>query len=63
MDHNGNSKYNPLNGEYRQGIEAVIPSDLSDRFMQKKYEHYEEKRLRVPSSASHDQPHPYSKYY
>jgi hypothetical protein len=25
MDHNGNSKFNPLNGENRIGIESVIP--------------------------------------
>jgi len=32
MDHKGNSKFNPLNGEARLGIEAVIPQDLGDRY-------------------------------
>jgi hypothetical protein len=62
MDHNGNSKFNPLNGEYRQGVDAVVPEELNDRFEQKKYEHYDNLRLKVPSSAKNE-PHPYSKYY
>lgn len=32
MDYKGNSKYNPLTGENRLGIEAVIPQELNDRF-------------------------------
>lgn len=63
MDQNGNSKYNPLNGENRVGIESIIPNDLNSRFEQKKYEHYENMRLKVPSSASDGRPHAYSKYY
>lgn len=63
MDQNGNSKYNPLNGENRLGIEAIIPNDLNNRFEQKKYEHYEHMRLKVPSSANEGRTHAYSKYY
>ncbi len=32
MDYKGNSKYNPLTGENRLGIEAVVPQELNDRF-------------------------------
>lgn len=63
MDQNGNSKFNPLNGENRIGIEAVIPAELNGRFEQKKYEHYENMRLKVPTSASEGRPHSYSRYY
>lgn len=36
MDNRGNSKYNPLTGEQRVGIEKVIPVDLNERYNQKK---------------------------
>lgn len=29
MDYRGNSKYNPLTGEQRNGIEQVIPRELN----------------------------------
>jgi hypothetical protein len=54
MDAQGNSKYNPLTGEARKGIEQVIPGDLNARFEQKKYEHYEHMRLKVPPSSAND---------
>lgn len=45
------------------GIEAIIPNELNGRFEQKKYEHYENMRLKVPSSANEGRTHAYSKYY
>jgi hypothetical protein len=36
MDHRGNSKYNPLTGQSRPGIEQVIPEELNQRFEMKK---------------------------
>jgi|LakMenE01Jun11ns_1017448.scaffolds.fasta_scaffold9027270_1 hypothetical protein len=64
MDNKGNSKFNPLNGENRQGIEAVIPDDLHNRYEIKKHEHYENMRLKVPPvSASDGRTHSYSRYY
>jgi hypothetical protein len=50
MDHKGNSKYNPLTGEDRLGIEQVVPNELSERYENKKHEHYENMRLKVPSA-------------
>jgi hypothetical protein len=35
MDFRGNSKFNPINGEYRVGIEKVIPEELENRFENK----------------------------
>jgi hypothetical protein len=32
MDNKGNSKFNPLNGEARLGIEQVIPGELNQRY-------------------------------
>ena len=40
MDNRGNSKYNPLTGQNRVGIEQVIPEELGNRFEEKKHEHY-----------------------
>jgi len=59
MDHRGNSKYNPLTGQNRVGIEQVIPEELGHRFEEKKYEHYEGMKLKVPSSANEA----YSRFY
>jgi hypothetical protein len=64
MDNKGNSKYNPLTGEDRIGIELLVPQELNERFEQKKYEHYDNLRLKVPSSANMDsRAHPYNRYY
>ena len=32
MDFHGNSKFNPLNGCDRVGIEKIIPAELTDRY-------------------------------
>jgi hypothetical protein len=32
MDHNGNSPYNPLNGEQRGGISKIVPEELNNRY-------------------------------
>jgi len=64
MDNRGNSKFDPLTGQSRQGIERVIPEDLNQRFEQKKGEHYENLRLRVPPSSANDgRPNSYSRFY
>ena len=64
MDFRGNSKYNPLTGQDRLGIEKVVPSDLNSRFEEKKHEHYENLRLKVPPSSANDgRPNSYSRYY
>ena len=62
MDNRGNSKYNPLTGQNRVGIEQVIPQELGGRFEEKKNEHYEGFRLKAPSSANEGRP-AYSKFY
>jgi hypothetical protein len=54
MDNKGNSKYNPLTGQDRIGIEAIIPQDLNGRYEQKKFEHYDNLRLKVPPSSAND---------
>lgn len=63
MDYRGNSKYNPLTGEQRSGIEQVIPMDLNERFRVKKDQHYDNLRLKVPSSSNSERPAAYSRYY
>ena len=63
MDFRGNSKFNPLTGVQRDGIEQVIPQDLNSRFEEKKYEHYEGLRLKVPSSANDARTGAYTRYY
>jgi len=63
MDRYGNSKYNPLNGLDRIGIEHVVPAELSDRFEKKKYEHYDNMRLKVPASLNLIPSAPYMHYY
>ena len=52
MDNRGNSKFNPLTGQNRIGIEQVIPGELNSRFEEKKYHHYENLRLKVPPSSA-----------
>jgi hypothetical protein len=64
MDHRGNSKFNPLTGQEREGIERVIPGELNRRFEEKKHEHYENMRLKVPPSSANDgRPSSYSRYF
>lgn len=63
MDLRGNSKYNVLNGENRLGIEQVIPPELNGRYEQKKFEHYDNLRLKVPTSAESGRTHMLNKYH
>ena len=50
MDNRGNSPYNPLTGGNRVGVEKIIPNELNQRYERKLYEHYDNLRLKVPSS-------------
>ena len=64
MDNRGNSKFNPLTGQQRVGIEQVIPQELGNRYEQKKYEHYDNLRLKVPPSSANDgRPSAYNRFY
>lgn len=64
MDNRGNSKFNPLTGQNRVGIEQVIPSGLNDRFEEKKHEHYENLRLKIPPNSANDgRPASYGRFY
>jgi hypothetical protein len=63
MDLKGNSKFNVLNGENRLGIEQVIPEELNGRYEQKKYEHYDRMRLKIPISAESGRVNLLSRYH
>ena len=52
MDYRGNSKYNPLSGDDRVGIESIIPNELSNRYEDKLKEHYESLKVHLPSTAN-----------
>lgn len=58
MDYRGNSKYNPLNGGDRVGIESVIPNELAGRYSDKLRDHYESLKVHVPSTANSDRDNP-----
>lgn len=62
MDNKGNSKFNPLTGENRAGVDLLVPQELTDRFEQKKFEHYDQMRLKVPS-AKDSRANNYNRYY
>lgn len=51
MDRHGNSGYNILNGEDRMGVERIVPCDLNERYQHRKFQHYEQLRLKIPGSA------------
>jgi hypothetical protein len=35
MEDRGNSKYNPINGENREGIQKIVPPQLTERYQRK----------------------------
>lgn len=46
------------------GIEVIVPPELNSRFEQKKFEHYDNLRLKVPVSANNEnRAQTYNKYY
>jgi hypothetical protein len=63
MDSHGNSKYNPLNGEDRLGIEQIVPNELNSRYQIKKEQHYDNMSIKLPSSAGSLRSGPYTPYY
>jgi hypothetical protein len=51
MDHNGNSVYNPLNGQQRIGVNKIVPVDLSDRYQQRLREFENTRKIVLPQSS------------
>lgn len=52
MDRHGNSKFNPLNGVERGGINRIIPENLNEKYSKKVEEFEDQRRIKLPHTSN-----------
>ena len=51
MDHQGNSRFNPLNGIQRGGVDSLVPENLTNKYRSRVEEFEDHKKIKVPHTS------------
>ena len=51
MDHQGNNRFNPVNGFQRGGINSIVPENLQSKYEQKVMDFEDNRRIKLPQTS------------